>query len=110
MKVVFWMVIILFACKLLWNVSVPYVLGLQLLKGNGTRTRGVSLVPWVEGLLLVAIGFLSAGTVGEGWLYRPFWVLSVGLVGVAISYIHLFVIGAVFGALSARLTAARRKN
>lgn len=106
MDIALWVLVALFALKVLWNLSIPYVLGLQMLRERQTKTKGVSLLPWVESALLLGVLFLSITTKGEGWLHRPSAILGGGIGAILFSYVHLVAVGAAFGAVAARRQAS----
>jgi hypothetical protein len=83
----------LFGLKIIWNLSLPYVLAAR------RTSQGISLMPFVE-VVLLGVGVV----IGLGQTRWP--AQQIGLYGgalIVVSYIHLAVMGAVMGALFRRL-------
>ena len=92
----FWLCAGLFGLKLLWNLVLPYSLAFEPLT-EGRGSRGTSLMPYVEAVLLligVALAALRGGTtVGMS-------VLRIGLIGMAAvvaTYVHMAVAATIMG-------------
>lgn len=100
MKLLLWMAIALFGLKFAWNLLVPYMLGVELLrsKPGSTRTRGISLMPWVEILLTFIAGSLSSQTTGDGFVYKNgAKIVAAGFGAIIFSVLHFVVVGSLFG-------------
>ena len=86
----------LFCIKLIWNVSVPYVL---IARGRQSKElqHGISLMPAIEVILLAMTAMLSV--LGDSfWPFQSVkWMLLVGAVAIVFSYVHLVIVGAILG-------------
>lgn len=87
----------LFGLKILWNLTLPYKMAWMLLKCAGQRTSKVTFMTFVEiGLLLLAIG-TAALSDGRNWFHSPRNIAVWGGAAIAISYIHLVIMGMALG-------------
>jgi hypothetical protein len=113
MKFLLWSTIILFVFKLGWNLVVPYMLGIELIasQSRAERTRGISLMPWLEVLLVPIVGLLSSQTAGDGWIYgNGAKVVATGIGAIILSALHFILVGALFGAAAARRAQRRQRG
>jgi hypothetical protein len=67
----FIVVVALFCLKILWNLAVPYVLaGLPIREDTG-RTQRISLMPYLE-LVLLVVAIIVSWTIGDSsWPWTP---------------------------------------
>lgn len=90
--------LVIVACKVLWNLAVPYALA----PAGRPEGRGISLMLGVEWVAL-GLAALSAGVSdGARWIEDA---AIVGLVGAAVilaSYLHFVIAGMVLGRRRAR--------
>jgi hypothetical protein len=98
----------LFVAKICWNLAIPFVLAARTLSSDSGLNRGISLMPWVEVvLLLVAVSVVA--------LLGPIWCLTAGRIGlwcgvlVIASYANLFLGGAVAGWIVSRIRRRRTR-
>lgn len=103
MNILIWLVLVLMACKLVWNLGVPYRLlnGLRLHK-KGEPKRGISLSLEVEIILLLIATVLAWLSNGDVWINSPGKIFAFGLVAILISYLHFFIVGMIGGWLITR--------
>ena len=109
LTVVLFMTVALFLLKILWNLLIPIVLGLRLFLADGNKTKGVSMAPFVEAVLLLAAFLLSLAADGSTWLHNP---RHVGLWGLALfvsSYAYLVVVGGTIGWFVSKVKASKRR-
>lgn len=98
MVVVTGLFLVLVACKVLWNLGVPYALAAS----GRAEGRGISLMPAVE---WVALGLAAASAgVSEGarWIDDATIVGIGGGAAIVASYLHLVIAGMVVGWRRAR--------
>lgn len=92
----FWICTTLFGLKLLWNLYLPYSLARDPLPPG----QGISLMPYLEGGLLI-VGLVLAVVRGEPIVGASVWQLAlIGAVAVAATYLHLVVVATVVGWLT----------
>lgn len=92
-----WLVLGLFALKLIWNLTVPFVL-LGRLRANPDGPRsGISMASGVEVLLLLVAVGLSAISVGEYWVNRPLLIAGWGSAAILFTYVAFYIVGAIGG-------------
>ena len=93
-RAIFWLFAVFLLLKVLWNVAVPYVLVVRGYKSRAAQSKGISLMPLLDVVLMAACVTLAFGA-GAAW---PFGAKEVLVAGIAIllgSYVHLFVAGAI---------------
>jgi hypothetical protein len=95
----------LFLMKILWNVTIPYVLAVRSLRARDGESRGISLLPFVEIALLGIAAGLSVIDHGSPWSWSLGTTLLVGGSIAVASYVHLVVAGAVAGWVVKKLRA-----
>jgi len=86
----------LFCMKILWNLVVPYALAVRAYKERDVPSKGVSLMPMVDVVLLaacVALAFITRAT----WPWSPGGVLILGGGALIGSYLHLILVGGIAG-------------
>lgn len=90
--------LVLLACKVLWNLGVPYALA----AAGRSEGRGISLMPAVE---WGALGLAAASAeISEGarWIDDAMIVGIGGAAVIVASYLHFVVAGMVLGRWRAR--------
>ena len=96
----FWIVCLLFAAKLLWNLSLPYFAIFSLLRDPNREKVSTSPMPVVEFALLVILIAVSS-PVHEKYNLTYVTTAAYGLGAIVASYLHLFVVSfVVLGILS----------
>jgi hypothetical protein len=95
-RVVFFVLAGLFCLKILWNLTVPYMIARRSFRSEGSKPKGVTLMPIVEVVLLGASVALAVPMRAD-WPLSPRGVLSWGALILVGSYIHLFVVGSIAG-------------
>lgn len=105
LKILLYSILALFLAKVAFNLAVPYVL-LRRLRGLSgkpeQRTGGISLMPAVELVLFAALVAVSALIDEDGFFYGGGSVAMFGGACIAVSYLHLAVVGFVGGRLVSR--------
>lgn len=100
----------LFALKILWNLTLPYKMAAMLSKCAGQRTSTVTFMTFVEiVLLLLAIG-TAALSDGKNWLHSPKNIAVWGGVAIVISYVHLVIMGMILGWIISSLKKRRKSE
>lgn len=95
--VLLYLLLCLFALKLLWNLALPYRMAVALLKSEERKTSKVTFMTFVEiGLLLLAIG-AAALAPGRDWLHNPKNIAVWGGAAILLSYVHLVIAGMIGG-------------
>ena len=97
MNILIWVLMGLFALKIVWNLGVPYALLQKRRALNGSTSAGISLMPGVEVLLLLAVASAAWISSGNSWFNRPIPILSFGVAMMFASYIHMILAGMICG-------------
>ena len=100
--VMFVVVAVLFSIKITWNLAVPYALAARALRGDRSQSKGISLMPFVEIVLLLAALVLSLIRC-SAWPWSAGGVIFIGMSMVIGSYVHLVVAGGIAGWIARRL-------
>lgn len=95
MTIVVWILLVLLALKLVWNLCVPFVLLSRGAESSNGRKTGISMMPALEVLLLVLATGAAAISSGTSLANRPLFLLGWGAAAIALSYVFLVVVGAV---------------
>ena len=98
----------LFLLKILWNLSTPYVLAMEPLKPDAERTRGISLMPWVEVTLLLLASVVSCIANETSSFQHPKSIAIWGVAAIVGSYVHIVIGGAIAGWIVSLLRARGR--
>ena len=102
-NILFWIFSGLFGLKILWNISTPWILAGELLRSEEKKTRRVTLMPFVECLLLCIIIALSALVSDSSRFHHPLQVAIWGALIIIGSYVIFIVSGVVLGGLVAKI-------
>ena len=98
----FWLILIALAIKILWNISLPYVLAVRYQHTNPANgPSGISVMPLVEWCLWAIVVVITYASRSD----PPMSARTVGLLGAAAigaSYAHFFIASAVLGAILRR--------
>lgn len=92
----FVLVAVLFCLKLLWNIAIPYALAARAFKSKPGQANGISLIPFVEIVLLLAAVVLSAFR-SLAWPWSSAGVAFIGMAMIVASYVHMVVAGSLAG-------------
>lgn len=96
-KLIWYLALVIFVLKLLWNIGMPVAAGLAHLawKRQGGRKPGhISMAPVIELILWPLLTVLS-GMTNDGFAnFGPAFTLSFGLVAMLISYALMGLAGA----------------
>ena len=106
-NIALYLVTTLFVLKVLWNLTLPYVLAWRRYRGPGRANSGISLIPYLEIVLLIIATCVAALSHGPGWLHRPGRVAIWGGAVILLSYVHLAVAGVAAGWLVSALQRTR---
>jgi hypothetical protein len=93
--------------KILWNLTVPYVGFIRLVRDPNKNKEAISLIPIVEAIFFLMWITTAVFSSRSNWLLHPRVVLAIGLISVVGSYLHLLVAGFVCGFIASRIS---RKN
>ena len=104
---IMFVVAILFGLKIAWNIFTPIALAWGAFKNRESKTGGVSLMPFVEIVLLLVLILLSALSHGSAWFHRPPQVALWGVVAIVGSYVLLVTLGFCFGWLVVQIKKRR---
>jgi hypothetical protein len=103
MSGVLFVVLLLFTLKVAWNFMVPYILASRFMKAKGGQVSGISLMPFLEVILLLLACGLSFID-GSVWPYGAQRVFLLGGGVLLASYVHFFVGGMIAGWIVSRLS------
>lgn len=87
---------VLFGLKILWNIAVPYAVAVRAFKSKPGQAKSISLMPFVEMVLLLAAVVLSVFR-SLAWPWNSLGVTLIGMGMVVASYVHMVVAGSVAG-------------
>lgn len=105
LTILFWVFTSLFLLKIVWNISKPLSLALELLRSGKDKTNGVTFMPFVEFWLLVIVVSISVLKPGLYWFQEPLVVAFLGGVIIIGSYLFFIIFGFSRGWLIAKLRA-----
>lgn len=89
-------VLALFALKIAWNLSVPYVLAYRSWRKGGEASSS-SLMPVLEVALWLLALLLSFTVDSERLVHSSIWIGIGGLAVILLSLVHFVVVGAALG-------------
>ena len=96
-------VIVVLAIKLLWNFASAYVMMRRALKQPADQPVAMSFHPMLDVALLVSAILISLVTIQNG-IFRPVSLSVYGAAAIVTSYLHLFVVGMLFGSVRSLLS------
>lgn len=92
---------VLFSVKILWNLTIPYTMA-TCPAIDGARTRGISLMPYLEVALLGVVVGLAALKTDSRWPWDAGRTAWFGLAIIVASYVHLVAAGAIVGWITSK--------
>jgi len=105
-NVPFLLVAILFAAKILENLTVPYVLATRP-RGPEGKPRRIAIMPGIEFVLLIAMLGLALGGLSP-WPFRSVALTGAGII--AFSYVHLVVAGILAGWIASIISKRNERH
>jgi hypothetical protein len=98
---------IVFLLKIVWNLSIPYVLWVRSARSKNSDRGSISLMPSVEIVLLIAMVALSLRAHDLPWHWSTGCIALCGGILMVGSYLHLVVAGAIAGRFVRRIHEPR---
>lgn len=95
-----YVVVCLYVLKIIWNLGVPFALAWRLYNdAEREETPGISLCPFVEGILIVVAIPLTFAADESHWTGQCGTVMTAAVAAGVVSYVLIGIIGFLSGAV-----------
>ena|SRR5882724_10625104 len=89
--------------KIVWNLSIPYILFIRSINNRAMNRGGISLMPLVDITLIVIIITLSFIAQNSSWPWSAGCIAFGCGISTMGSYLHLVVAGAIMGCVARKI-------